>query len=63
MKNVRSITALVAVVSMLLSAGCADVHHPMTDRIHREGHDWIVFRVNGNFGQTYVHDPDCPCGK
>lgn len=28
-----------------------------------KGHHYIIFREKLNYGQTYVHDPDCPCHK
>lgn len=31
-------------------------------RIHN-GHRYLVFKVPGNFGDSFVHDPDCPMEK
>lgn len=27
------------------------------------GHHYIMFKVNFNYGDTTIHDPDCPCNK
>ena len=66
-KNVCRIVALVAVASMPLLAGCGEkpqnYQHPLVYDVDYRGHHYIVFRVNENLGQTFVHDPDCPCGK
>jgi len=26
-------------------------------------HSYLIFKIDGQFGQTFVHDPDCLCGK
>ena len=52
---------VLAVVFALLS-GCAesDYTKPLsTAEVDIKGHHYLVLREDGNFGQTYVHDPDC----
>ena len=59
----KTAALVTAVMAMFLFSGCgdADYSRPTTRKVTVEGHDWIVFRVDGNYGQTYVHDPDCRC--
>ena len=57
----KTVAIIAAAMAMIFLAGCADYTKPITRKVTVEGHDWIVFRVSGNYGQTYVHDPDCRC--
>jgi len=56
MKNVRSITALVAVVSMLLLAGCNNANIPDEGKVMKDagGNEYLV---KFHMGNVYTIDP------
>ena len=59
---------LVAVMFLFL-VGCGGLDQeqayqtPVVRQFEYHGHKYLIFKVNGNFGQTFVHDPDCSCGR
>jgi hypothetical protein len=57
----RSSMRLVLILAILFFSGCADYHYPKIRETEYKGHHYLIFKVNGNYGQTYVHDPDCKC--
>lgn len=60
------LVAMFALISYaLLSVGekPGNYQRPLVYDVCYRSHNYLVFRVDGNVGQTYVHDPDCPCGK
>lgn len=61
----KKLTTILFVASALL-VGCEKPQNyqtPLTYDVKYRGHNYIVFRVSQNFGQSYVHDPDCQCNK
>ena len=57
---------LVAVMFLfLVGCGCQEQAYqtPVVRQFEYHGHKYLIFRVDGNFGQTFVHDPDCSCGR
>ena len=63
----KSKAALLAVLCIALLAGCGEkpqnYQRSLVYDVDYRGHHYLVFRVDENFGQTFVHDPDCKCGK
>lgn len=35
--------------------------HTILARFTLEGHQYLSIRTNHSFGDTILHDPDCPC--
>ena len=61
MKNLKRIAlALSILIALLCVTGCADYQNPdIKGHTTIEGHDYIVLKVNGNYGQSFIHNPDC----
>ena len=51
------------VIGCILLSSCsgAQYDNPTIREYTYKGHNYLIFTVDGNYGQTYVHDPDCPC--
>lgn len=63
-KTTLKIATALAVACSALLAGCSPRYEtPEIHDVKYRNHQYIVFRVEGNYGQTYVHDPDCECHK
>ena len=45
--------------ALLLTACAADYQNPRSYSTTINGHDYLIFKVDGDFGQSYVHSPDC----
>lgn len=60
-KFIITAAALVLGIALLNRAFRAEYGRPVTLDVEHRGHKYIMFRVENNYGQCYVHDPDCPC--
>lgn len=50
----------IALLSCLFLAACVDHKHPTNyGPTTIDGHTYKIFVAQGNYGQTYVHDPEC----
>lgn len=61
-KNLKNTLNGTMVLAVALLVGCSpQFSEPKINDIKYRKHEYIVFRVDGQYGQTYVHDPDCSC--
>lgn len=51
----------IIIVVLLISCENYRTYSTVVDIYIYEGHKYLIFRVPGNFGQTFVHDPECIC--
>jgi hypothetical protein len=52
----------VSLIFLLVGTGCSkaeSVRTPEVKRLEINGHDYLVIWNEANYGQTYLHDPDC----
>lgn len=63
MKSLTKLPTLLAVclILLLVCGGCSADYLNPDDKgdVVIDGHTYKVFTVDGNYGQSYVHDPDC----
>lgn len=51
---------IVTLLVMVATTGCADYNNPdIKTRTDIMGHEYIVLTVDGNYGQSFIHNPDC----
>ncbi len=52
---------IIAGIAVSFSSASKRVQQPAVEEMEYHGHKYIIFTVSGRHGQTFVHDPDCPC--
>lgn len=64
MKDITLLRVIVVLVTLLTAV--LVIRHGSPNKIAVNdaeylGHNYLIFKVKGNFGQTFIHDPDCKC--
>ncbi len=58
--GVFAVVLLLAIIVSVCSA-TKRLREPAVEEMEYHGHKYLIFTVSGRHGQTFVHDPDCPC--